>query len=72
MSNPDSRGAYWLDPASAGRREDPYDRGDHYARPVGGNGRPAGNGSYGNGYPAAGGRPVDPADPSYGLSLIHI
>ncbi len=66
MSNPDSRGAYWLDPASAGRREDPYDRGDHYARPVGGNGRPAGNGSYGNGYPAAGGRPVDPADPSYG------
>jgi membrane peptidoglycan carboxypeptidase len=73
VSNPDSRGLYWPESASAGRhsapggrrREDPYDRGDH-SGPVGGNGRPAGDGSYGNGYPAAASRPVDPAGPPYG------
>jgi membrane peptidoglycan carboxypeptidase len=82
VSNPDSPGPYWAEPAGVGRRgapgghrrEDPYDRGDHYDRPAAGNGRPAGNGSYpnghpagdgsyGNGYPAVGG---DPAGPQYG------
>ena len=67
MSNPDSPGPYWSEPAGVGRhgapggrrREDPYDRGDHNGRPPGGgNGRPAANGSYGNGYPPAGGPPA--------------
>ena len=43
MSNPDSAGSYWQEPAGAGRRgsgsgrrrEDSYDRGDGYGRPVG-------------------------------------
>jgi membrane peptidoglycan carboxypeptidase len=57
VSNPDSPGLYWPESVPVGgsgapggrRREDPYDRGDHHARPAGGNGRPAGNGSYANG-----------------------
>ena len=73
MSNPDSPGPYWPEPAGVGRRgapgghrrEDPYGRGDHNGHPAGGNGRPAGDGSYGNGYPAAGGRPADQPGPSY-------
>jgi membrane peptidoglycan carboxypeptidase len=50
VSNPGSPGPYWPEPAGVGRREDPYDRGDHYARPAGpGYARPPANGSYGNG-----------------------
>ena len=87
MSNPGSPGPYWPEPAGVGRggapgggpREDPYDRGDHYARPVGnGYARPPANGSYGNGshgngshgnashgngYPSA---DAPPAGPQYG------
>jgi membrane peptidoglycan carboxypeptidase len=54
VSNPGSPGPYWPEPAGVGpggaHREDPYDRGDHYARPAGnGYARPPANGSYGNG-----------------------
>jgi membrane peptidoglycan carboxypeptidase len=73
VSNPDSGGQYWPESAGAGRRgapggrrrEDPYDRGDHYG-PVSGNGSPAGDGFSGHGYPAAASRPVDPAGPPHG------
>ena len=60
MSNPDTPGPYWQEPAGVGRRgtqngpgrEDPYGRDGGYGRPDGsangnrvGNGRPAGNGA---------------------------
>jgi membrane peptidoglycan carboxypeptidase len=72
VSNPGSPGPYWPEPAGVGRRgapgghrrEDPYDRGDHYARPAGnGHAPPAANGSYGNG---SNGDGYPPADPQYG------
>ena len=52
MSNPDTPGPYWQEPADAGRRgtlngpgrEDPYGPEGGYGRP-GGNGRANGNGA---------------------------
>ncbi len=67
MSNPDSPGPYWQEPASVGRRGArsgrggavPYDRDGGYARPpADGYGRPPGNGrSNGTGHRAGNGRP---------------
>jgi membrane peptidoglycan carboxypeptidase len=70
VSNPDSPGPYWQEPAGVGRRgarhgrpgEDPYARDDRSARPPAGDyGRPAGSGrpgdyGRGNGQPVGNGR----------------